>query len=346
MRLLRVLWNGPLPPPASDATRWPDAPLRDVLVAAAGPPAAAVPAWLRWRTLRDARPDPAWSAAEARLLPLVWWRLRHASRATGIDELQDTYRASWAANNDMLAATARAIKALDEAGVPTMVLKGAGLTLTAYPRTGLRPVGDVDLLVQPNDATRARQLLSGRGLRVHLRTRAFDEYQGTLDDRDLWTRSRHVPVGHTRTRVPSPADHLILICAHGVRWTSTPSVHWLADAAMVLEHERDAIDWAQLLEVTHARRLCLPVRRTLEFLARELGAYVPDQVIASLAAMPVSLRDRLEHEVLMRPPSVPRRLVRQWCEHARLNPGASRRARLANLIRNPTWAGPRGPIPA
>src|SRR6187402_1512724 len=47
--------------------------------------------------------------------------------------------------------TRRVLMALSEAGVPTLVLKGAALAYTHYPAPYLRARADTDLLVRPAD---------------------------------------------------------------------------------------------------------------------------------------------------------------------------------------------------
>lgn len=259
-----------------------------------------------------------------------------------MDALQPLYRESWAANQEILAASASVIETLRAEGIDTVLLRGAGLALSCYPRIGLRPIGDVDMLVRPEHAARARYLLHGAGfqanvvypgnalscvhslnferrrLSIDLHWHALRECQRAVDDVGLWAHARTVRIGNTVTHVASPTDHLILVCAHGLRWTATRSVHWLADASTLLAGSgEDAVDWDRLTEVTQARGLVLSMRRALEFLARELDAPVPAAVLARFAAAPTSWRERVEHTALMRPPSLGRGLIRQWCEHTR-----------------------------
>jgi Uncharacterised nucleotidyltransferase len=49
---------------------------------------------------------------------------------------------------------------LDEAGIPHAVIKGLALAHTCYPAPDLRPYGDIDLLVDYQDACRAAETLS------------------------------------------------------------------------------------------------------------------------------------------------------------------------------------------
>jgi len=70
-----------------------------------------------------------------------------------------------ARNIRLYADLARALRALNQADVPVMVLKGAALAQTVYPRLSQRPMGDADLLVRPEDRDRARGALEAAGYR-------------------------------------------------------------------------------------------------------------------------------------------------------------------------------------
>ena len=61
------------------------------------------------------------------------------------------------------AETHRLQNALDAAGIGNLVLKGAALEMLAYGALGLKSAWDIDLLVTPQDASRARAVLENAG---------------------------------------------------------------------------------------------------------------------------------------------------------------------------------------
>ena len=63
----------------------------------------------------------------------------------------------------LAAETGRLQSALDVAGIANLVLKGATLDVLAWGRVGLKRAWDIDLLVTPDDARRARLVLEGLG---------------------------------------------------------------------------------------------------------------------------------------------------------------------------------------
>jgi hypothetical protein len=64
-----------------------------------------------------------------------------------------------------------AVKLLEAAGIASVALKGSWFAWYAYPAPALRPMHDIDLLVAPEHAVRAYELLQQAGF---ARTRAFE----------------------------------------------------------------------------------------------------------------------------------------------------------------------------
>ncbi len=164
--------------------------------------------------------------------------------------------------------------------IQVVPLKGPVLGQTLYVDTALRSSSDLDLLVQPKDVTRARQLLEGKGYRLesvlhwpvesaYLRCRdsqlsfvpATSEpadavcidlhwrllpgyFPPAFDDRQVWASLRKVAVAGTFASTLS-LEHLVLfLCAHGTKhlWER---LGWICDIARLVQLET-AIDWAQV----------------------------------------------------------------------------------------------------
>jgi hypothetical protein len=99
-----------------------------------------------------------------------------------------------------------ALRALNAAGIPTLLFKGAALASFAYPGFPDRPMEDVDVLVPPEDAERA-----------------FDVLQ-----REMWTSSRkardagshhHLPqLRHRQTGAILELHRSLLPSGHPFRW--------------------------------------------------------------------------------------------------------------------------------
>ena len=99
--------------------------------------------WAEWR--RGGGTLDGLEAPSQAVLPQLYQRLS----AMGIEDpdmarLKGTYRHRWCENVDSLRAGRAALSILVDAGIETMVFKGAALII-AYGRHGARPMGDVDL---------------------------------------------------------------------------------------------------------------------------------------------------------------------------------------------------------
>ncbi|PYU91805.1 MAG: hypothetical protein DMG08_14400, partial [Acidobacteria bacterium] len=107
-----------------------------------------------------------------------------------------------------------AFRILRASGIDPILGKGWAVA-RHYPERGLRPSGDIDLYVHPEQHAMATAALQGSSApwdRVdlhsgisHLRDRAFG---------DVYDRSQLVHLGNTEVRVFGPEDHLKLLCIH------------------------------------------------------------------------------------------------------------------------------------
>jgi hypothetical protein len=169
--------------------------------------------------------------------------MREMSCALDVEPLHDAYRLSCvraAGHEDDIV---RAISCLREAGVEPILAKGWAIA-RLYALPGLRPSGDIDLHVPPNQYEQALRALPSNlataGVNVDLQARVPD-----LRDRrwsELYARSRVEPLGPAAVRVLCPEDHLRLICRHFLRHGAWRSV-WLCDVGAFVEGLPPDFDW-------------------------------------------------------------------------------------------------------
>jgi hypothetical protein len=82
--------------------------------------------------------------------PLMYWNLKDSGLPVPAETfhfLQGEYYKTYARNTLLFQELERVLEALDNAGIPAIVLKGAALAVTVYEDIGLRPMTDLDLLV-------------------------------------------------------------------------------------------------------------------------------------------------------------------------------------------------------
>jgi hypothetical protein len=249
--------------------------------------------------------------------------------------LKGVYRRSWASNQVALLVGRRAIDALHEAGIDVLVLKGAALIATAYSGTGARPMADLDVAVRRDAVEAAVTTLEEAGfsaaldnpaiaLRSH-HSLAFKEdasdqevdlhrgmlWRAGLDDQ-FWQEAVPAEVAGAQVLTLCPADQLLHVCVHGASWNIVQPFRWIADAYKVLETAGGELDWDRATAMATDGHFTLPFHDALAYLAAELEAPIPEDVLGALAAVPVSAAERRAHQALAQPPSSRRSLAMLW----------------------------------
>lgn len=321
----------------------------DLLRAGLFPPDRAREAWDRWRAATGGIAD----AADRRLLPLVEWNLTSgASLSSAFRGEPGFVELSWLRTERLVGEACTAIDALSAGGVKAVVLKGLALSHLFYPHRSLRPMEDVDLLVGPAEWDRARLLLEELGWRrrapepasrrAHLHAEAFT-LSGEIEldlhahallescalgaDDGFLERSVPFAIGSTRAFTLCPADHLLSVCVHGLRFSPVPTFRWVADAVLILRGAGAAMDWDLLVSEARARDLALPVSSALRLLEHELETPVPALVLDELERSGRGWTRRFELSARAAPPRLGAGLFLHWRSFARERPELSPLAR-------------------
>src|SRR6266536_1106072 len=166
---------------------------------------------------------------------LGWWRVRRSDPQTCAagQELQQAYRLHTiqsALHEQQLKDVFRRTRA---AGIEPLLWKGWAVA-RLYPEPGLRPYGDIDLLVSPRELAPAELALrsrTGRLYCVELHTSLYKQYERT--PYDVLAHSRSVLLDDVPIRVPSEEDHLRYLCLHFLHHGAWRPL-WLCDIALVM----------------------------------------------------------------------------------------------------------------
>jgi putative nucleotidyltransferase-like protein len=245
-----------------------------------------------------------------RLLPLLYSNLRrHDLGHPAMPRLRGLYRKSWLRNQIVLERGLRAVRALGDAGIPTLLLKGSALAATAYADPAQRPMDDLDVLVPGADFTRAVEILDATGWRtIHpiadresyftfRHAVAFRDGPGDLDlhkspfresfprdcERELWAAAVPATLAGQDVRVLAPPDQLVQLCAHAaVRNTNVPPIRWVADAWFLLASAGPSFDWDRAVRQARLLSYSLLLLRCLEYLRDGLGVAVPPDTLRAL----------------------------------------------------------------
>ena len=200
-------------------------------------------------------------------------------------------------------------------GVEPLLGKGWAVA-RLYPRPGLRPYGDIDLYVRPEDKPAARAALDEPGSEAM----PVDLHCGLaeLDDRrfdDVRARSQTVRLGSVDVRVFGPEDHLRLLALHLLRHGAWRPV-WLCDVALILETLPSDFDWGCFTsgDAVRTEAAACALRLAHELLG------------ASLEGAPAAVRERRLPRWLL--PAI----LRQWGD-ARFEPHGTRTPMAVELRR-------------
>jgi len=128
------------------------------------------------------------------------------------------------------------------ANVEPILMKGWSIA-RRYPLPGLRPYGDIDLLIRPEDHSCASDIVTSeelRDCRIDLHPGVFE-----LADRsiaELFARSKLVPCGTGEARILKDEDHLALLSIHFLKHAGWRPL-WLCDVGLMLESMSPDFAW-------------------------------------------------------------------------------------------------------
>jgi hypothetical protein len=212
----------------------------------------------------------------------------------------------------------RIVAILEKAGIDVIPYKGPALAQYAYRDFGLREFVDLDLLIRPADAIKARRVLIAAGLpaanpvsrlaeqwhryfhcefafvllrqiKLEVNWRQAPAYWllPRLDD-EVWERLGSLRLAGVDTASLDPVDLLIVLCIHGCKhiWDT---LKWLVDVAELVRGQ-PGLDWVTL----HSRAQEMGAAVMLEIglvLAHDLlQAPVPVEIVETARQRPTTAK--------------------------------------------------------
>lgn len=219
--------------------------------------------------------------------------------------------------------TAPIIESLDRAGIPVMLLKGAGLLQSVYAHPGLRPMCDIDLLVRAEQAVEAVTVMRSAGcrsgaalvrkdffprfhyevelfipgphpVRLDLHARPFRplRWSRIVPDDALWEGAVAVNVHGARAFVPRPELFFIHLAAHAA-FHGCARLLWLHDLVQWMRVHGNAFDENLILARCGRWRLSAAVHQALQTAELTLGPFLPPTFLSRLSAQGSNWCDRL-----------------------------------------------------
>lgn len=168
--------------------------------------------------------------------------------------------------------------------IPVVILKGADIASSLYPRLGLRYFGDIDLIVQPEDLAATTGIFERLGYHYHqeyrfesiskqragyvyvkevtvgylmfeIHTSLHSNEMGiSFDLIQIWTRARPITVAGVNARGMGLEDLLLYLCWH-YRSHAFNRLIWLYDIARLLLQHADTLNWTLVQQLAQRQGL-------------------------------------------------------------------------------------------
>jgi hypothetical protein len=298
------------------ASPFPNVAQTQVLTAIFAPEAKARSAFHAWRTALDLQSP--FDSEVFRLLPLLYLRLQELEIEDDLmPRLKGVYRHAWVRNIQLLDETSPAVAALERAGIPTLVLKGAPLALRFYSKQAARPIVDLDMAVPRERLADAIRVLlaagwisprvnagaisvahtaifsNARGKKLDLHWGILGETRGKPIETLFWETAWPLDLNGVSTRMLDPALAVAHALVHGLRTNPVRSVRWVADILTIVRHGAE-LDWDLLVAFGRAAQLARRIYIGLTFIHRRFDAPIPTETLGDLAESPPNLIEHAE----------------------------------------------------
>ena len=269
--------------------------------------------------------EPDWDlllekATRPRLSCLVSHHLRSADLRMLVPQkvlqkLQNLYYSSLARNMLIQDELSHLLAAFNKEGIPVIVLKGAALLGSVYQDISLRPMSDLDILVQPEHLDRAEAVAFYRGFKyvhsrqsqeiarikihqlpylIHPEKRFVLEIHQHIVDVDspyrfglgaFWTRARPNRMFGADALTLAPEDLLIHLSVHFLfdrHYQSNSALGQLCDISEVILHYGNSLDWNLLEKTAKENGIAAGLHCVFYACEQLLGTQVPASVLTQL----------------------------------------------------------------
>lgn len=258
--------------------------------------------------------------------------------AAPLAELRDIFLRSRMANRLANDALGILLDGFAKANVSMLVLKGAALSAMLYPEPGLRPFGDLDLMLHRAELARAQAVLEscdykligerhegfsetflkslnyanfnslGPAVDLHWHLFAPMYYRRRISMDFFWTRPLPFKVAGRDAFALGPLPQLVHLAAHAGLHARVPLV-WLYDISLWIERYGSEIDWDEFVAIVQELELAAAVADKLSSAVDWWSAPVPPSVLTRLAQTRSGAGARLVYTIYSSPHGGARALV-------------------------------------
>ena len=251
------------------------------------------------------------------MAPLIYDTLKrtrlHEFREVPVSRFYYAYKRTLHNNRQAYLQLQPVLGELQAQGIDSIVLKGAAFAQLLYLDIGLRPFGDMDIMVKMEDLDRAHDVLAElgyrktyRGLPINPPTATSRRYRSarqyfhqerrflsidlywqlsrypylvSIDYDKMWACSPQVTLANSATRMLSPEDTILHLTLDFIMdwWYGKPEIRSLRDIAEVTI--RHKVSWSELLASASDPTLRAPLFYSLTLAKEVLGANIPEEVL-------------------------------------------------------------------
>jgi len=225
--------------------------------------------------------------------------------------LKQEYIYNWGRNIRILEELAALLRVFKN---PVIVLKGAALLSSVYEDFGLRMLGDVDILVKPEDVPKIDKVLSQSGyqsdhtlsfyrvtnylnslvygktgsplllhLHWHLINNALPNYvyAEKINMDKIWNEEIPLKIRESNALCLAPHHQLLHLSEHAMKHSYNTLIHvW--DIHQVISHGKEKLDWERVCRESVEFQLRSPLFYSLWLSKEYFGTCVPQEILESL----------------------------------------------------------------
>ncbi len=242
-----------------------------------------------------------------------------------LERFRKVTRFTWLKTQFLIANCDPLVAALGEAGIPTMLMKGAAVVHHTGGDVALRPMDDIDIAIplaalheafavaaevgfRPDGPTLSGEeldvyaaLLHALGTRNGANALADVHWHVLPDglhpasDQDFWRGSEPALLGKAECSATSREDTIVQAVAHAARPETDPSLRWAADVAALVESAPSGgVDWDSVVTRARRHRLAVQTGQALAVVRRVADLPVPRATIDALRGSRVPLAERMD----------------------------------------------------
>ena len=257
------------------------------------------------------------------LAPLLYYHLHridyeHRIPQPIIDQLHNIYYSNLARNILLYDESSRVLKSFEEKGIPVVALKGIALAELVYKNVALRPMADVDLLIQKRTLPETMKTLFKLGfeilpqekrttikymneshfvkrqenlkhlpsliINIHWDLTAPARFKGAtkINTQQMISKARPEKVACSNILVMAPEDQVLWVIYHATFQHPFIGLLQLCDVAELIKLKENELNWQVLLKTSRNGRIVTATYYLLSSAKKLLEAPIPDWVLKAL----------------------------------------------------------------